>query len=218
MSDSPVKDMRAKLSKFRDTASSLEAKRDYIRSRREALQKSVLDLKYTADLNQRSSEVFKAWLEEELDSSVNSMSDLVTSAFKFVMDDQDLAFKIIQELKYNRLSMRFAIEDDGVEGDPMTSFGGGAVLLASLILRVSVMARTNMANLLILDESMSAMANKYIPSTADFLRRLSEGTGINIFMVTHNEEFMANAHLAYEGMSVRDPETGSKSLRLRTRR
>lgn len=214
---SPIAGIRKSLSDFRDSVSSLESRRDHVRSQRKEAEEAVRTLKYSADLNQRSSEVFKQWLEEELDSSVNSMSDLVTTGLKFVIDDQDLKFKIQQELKYNRLSMRFLIEDGGVEGDPMTGFGGGAVLLASLILRVSVMTRMNMGNLLILDESMFAMANKYIPATADFMRRLSEETGINIFMVTHNDEFMSNAHVAYEASVTKDPDTGLKSLRLKKR-
>lgn len=56
-----------------------------------------------------------------------------------------------------------------------------------------------MGNLLLLDESMHALANKYVPAAAAFMRQLSEQTGINILMVTHNEEFLCHSHTAYEG-------------------
>ncbi|HEY8096062.1 MAG TPA: hypothetical protein VIE65_08165, partial [Methylobacter sp.] len=156
-----IKELRSRLSKFRDNVTASNSRFQYIKSQRESAEEIIQKLNYSADLNQRSSEVFKAWLEEELDSSINSMADLVTTALKFVIDDQNLIFKIVQELKYNRLSMRFSIEDDGIEGDPRSSFGGGIAVLASVILRISVMARTGMANLLILDESMKDLANKY---------------------------------------------------------
>jgi ABC-type uncharacterized transport system ATPase component len=112
--------------------------------------------------------------------------------------------------------MRFLLEEDGIEADPMTSFGGGAAVVSSLVLRLAVMARLNMANLLLLDESMSALALRYIPAAADFMRQLAEETGVNIFMVTHNEEFMAHAHVAYEGYTEKGPDD-IKSFCLRRR-
>jgi ABC-type uncharacterized transport system ATPase component len=112
--------------------------------------------------------------------------------------------------------MRFVIEENGVEADPMTSFGGGAVVIASLVLRLAVMTRLKMAKLLLLDESMLNVANRYVPGTADFMKQISQETGINIFMVTHNEEFMANADVAYDG-SFEVGSDGLKSLRLRRR-
>jgi ABC-type lipoprotein export system ATPase subunit len=43
------------------------------------------------------------------------------------------------------------------------------------------------------------LANAYVPAAASFMRQLSEQTGVNILMVTHNPEFLHNAHTAYEG-------------------
>jgi DNA repair exonuclease SbcCD ATPase subunit len=217
MTGSPVPAIRAKLDRFKERLSGLEARREFIRSQRRAAELRAAELKYLADLNQKSSEIFKSWLEDLLDNNVNSMAGLVTAGLRHVIDDQEITFKIVQELKYNRLSMRFAIEEDGVEGDPMSSFGGGAVLFASFVLRMAVISRMKMGNLLLLDESMSALANRYVPAAADFMRRLSEETGVNILMVTHNDEFMANAHTSYEGFTVRDSGGGSKALRLRRR-
>jgi len=82
------------------------------------------------------------------------------------------------------------------------------VVLISLVLRLAVMARMKMGNLLMLDESMVSLANKYVPAAAEFLHQLAEQTGVNILMVTHNPEFIAHAHIAYEGYK-------DKSLKLR---
>lgn len=175
--------------------------RDLLRSQIASGEQSVFGLQAKAELFQQSSDVFKSWLEDSMHKNLDSMSDLVTSGLRHVVHDQRLSFKIKQELKYNRLSMKFMIKDEDAdaEGDPMSSFGGGAVLTASLILRLAIMARLNMGNLLLLDESMHALANKYVPAAASFMRQLSEQTGINILMVTHNEEFLTYAHVAYEG-------------------
>ncbi len=61
------------------------------------------------------------------------------------------------------------------------------------------MARMKMGNLLLLDESMSFLADRYVPNAGSFMRQLSERTGINILMVTHNKEYLNYAHTAYEG-------------------
>ncbi len=205
-----------RLSQLRDSIASVRAHRDVVRSSRAALADTIASSRYKADLNQRGSEVIKKWLEDLLRENVDSISELVTTALRTIIYDQHLTFRIIQEPKYNRLAMRFVIEEDGVEADPMTSFGGGAVVIASLVLRLAVMTRLKMANLLLLDEAMLAVANRYVPGAADFMKQISEETGINIFMVTHNEEFMANAHAAYDG-SVETGPDGLKSLRLRRR-
>jgi DNA repair exonuclease SbcCD ATPase subunit len=209
-------DIETRLSELRNDISSIKAYRDILHARSETLKAKSEALKYKADLNQKSSEVIKKWLEDLLRANVESMSELVTSALKSIIYDQSLTFRIQQEPKFNRLSMRFLIEEDGIEADPMTSFGGGAAVVSSLVLRLAIMARLNMANLLLLDESMSALALRYIPLAADFMRQLAEEMGVNIFMVTHNEEFMANAHVAYEGYTEKGDD-GLKSFRLRRR-
>jgi DNA repair exonuclease SbcCD ATPase subunit len=204
-----------RLDDFNGNVSKIENYVDFLQSQIRFHQDEIEKLKYTADLNQKSSEIFKVWLEDLLDSNVNSISELVTSGLRYIISDQKLTFRIKQELKYNRLSMRFIIEENDIEGDPMMSFGGGAVLVASLILRLAVMTRMRMGNLLLLDETMFALANQYVPSAADFMRQLSERTGINILMVTHNEEFMSNAHLAYEG--IVNEKDGIKTLSLNSK-
>ncbi|KKK55198.1 hypothetical protein LCGC14_3076980, partial [marine sediment metagenome] len=152
-----------RLAKLKDDVRRVKAYRDVLRSQISAGEAEMGKLRYDADLDQKSSEVFKAWLEDLLRSNVDSIAELATSGLRFVINNQELTFRIHQEPKYNRLSMSFMIEEDGVEGDPMTSFGGGAVVIASFILRLAVMARMRMGNLLLLDESMFALANKYVP-------------------------------------------------------
>ncbi len=205
-----------RLRALRDDIASVRAHRDVLRSRIASCSASVKDSRRQADLNQKGSEVIKKWLEDLLRDNVDSISELVTTALRHIIYDQRLTFRIVQEPKYNRLAMRFVIEEDGVEADPMSSFGGGAAVVASLVLRVSIMARLKMSNLLLLDESMFALANRYVPNAVDFMRQLSEETGVNIFMVTHNDEFMSGAHVAYDG-HVEPGSDGLKSLRLRRR-
>lgn len=212
--------LQSRLSSFQEDLFRVRAHRDFLQSQIALCEAEEGKLRYKADLHQKCAEVIKTWLEDSLQSNVDSISDLATSGLRHIINDQDLNFQIKQEQKYNRVAMRFVLADNGVEGDPMDSFGGGAVLIISLIMRLAVMAKMKMGNLLLLDESMSALANQYVPSAASFMRHLAEQTGINILMVTHNDEFINHAHTSYEAEKVSVPNSGSSlgSLRLSIRR
>jgi DNA repair exonuclease SbcCD ATPase subunit len=176
--------------------------RELLTKKMSDVEAEIKSLRYDADLYAKSAEIFKKWLEDSIASNVTSISDLATTGLAHIITDQSLKFNIVQESKYNRLSMRFSVEESGVAGDPLNSFGGGAAVVISLILRLAIMQKMKMSNLLILDESMVALANAYVPNAAEFMRRLSEDTGINILMVTHNPEFLAHSHTSYEGVKT----------------
>jgi DNA repair exonuclease SbcCD ATPase subunit len=203
---------RDRLKHLKDGINKLATYRDILQSQTNVLEREETSLAYKAELHQKCSEVFKSWLEDSMKKNVDSMAELATTGLQHIIHDQKLHFHIRQEPKYNRLAMRFILEDNGVEGDPIQSYGGGAAVVISFVLRIAVMARMKMANLLILDESMLALSNSYVPAAAAFMRRLSEETGINILMVTHNPEFLNHAHIAYEG---RKEGSGTGALKLR---
>ncbi len=197
-------DVQARLNRYMDDLRKVKAYRSVLKAQRARLSAEEELSKVSADKHQRCSEIFKRWLEDSLDKNVHSMADLATIALRHVIPDQKLQLKIVQEPRYNRMAMRFLLEEEDprggvIEGDPLNSYGGGASAIISLVLRLSVMSRMKMGNLLLLDESMAFVGPAYIPATASFMRRLSESTGVNILMVTHSPEFMANAHVAYEG-------------------
>jgi len=188
-----------RLKRLKEGINKLGTYREILRSQMNTLENDEKEASYKADLYQRCSEVFKTWLEDSMKRNVDSMAQLATTGLQHVIHDHKLTFTIKQEPKYNRLAMRFVLEDNGVEGDPIQSYGGGAAVIISFVLRIAVMARMKMGNLLILDESMLALSNSYVPGAAAFMRQLAEETGINILMVTHNPEFLNHAHIAYEG-------------------
>lgn len=191
--------LKSRLDILKNSVDKVLAYESVMSQQADSLESNASDLRYKSELYSKCSEIFKKWLEDSMERNVSSMADLATTGLRYIIPDQELDFKIKQESKYNRVSMRFVLEQDGVEGDPLQSYGGGAAVVLSLILRIAVMQKLGMGNLLILDESMVALANAYVPAAASFMRQLSEQTGVNILMVTHNPEFIAGAHVAYEG-------------------
>src|SRR5580693_10239468 len=115
-----------RLRQLKDGISKLGTYRDILQSQVNFIEREELDLSYKADLHQKCSEIFKTWLEDSMKRNVDSMAQLATTGLQHVIHDQKLVFQIKQEPKYNRLAMRFILEKDGVEGDPIQSYGGGA--------------------------------------------------------------------------------------------
>ena len=192
-----------KHAQFTSNLTRLQTYRDVLKSQASRFEKEEAAARYQVDLYQKCSEIFKQWLDDSLEKNTTSMADLATTALRHTIHDQQLTFKIKQEPKYNRISIKFVLEENSpngiVEGNPLDSYGGGAAAVISLVLRLAVMARMGMGNLLLLDESMYFVSNMYVPGAAAFMRQLAERTGVNILMVTHNPEFLTHAHVAYEG-------------------
>ena len=74
-----------------------KAYRDLICSQINEGENRVNQLKYNADLHQKSSEIIKSWLEDLLKNNIDSVADLVTNGLNNVIDDQNLKFHINQE-------------------------------------------------------------------------------------------------------------------------
>ena len=173
--------------------------RQMLERNRQQLSTEIDADKLKQDQHAKCLEIFKSWLESSIESNINSISDLATEGLRNILNDQEMVFRIKQEHRNNKLWMKFMIESDGVEGDPLTSYGGGAAMICSLVLRISMMKRLGLCDLLLLDETMVAVSNAYVGNTAEFMRTLAEKAGIHILMVTHNQEFVDNSHVAYEG-------------------
>lgn len=204
--------IRNRLSNLRLVITKIGSYREILQSQYNSLQTEESNFSHKSELYQKCSEIFKTWLEDSMKKNVDSISELATTGLRHVIHDQKLTFNIKQEPKYNRLAMRFVLEDNGVEGDPIQSYGGGAAVIISFVLRIAVMSRMKMANLLILDESLPALSSAYVPAAGAFIRQLAEETGINILLVTHNPDYLNHAHTAYEG---RKDGPGIGSLKLR---
>ena len=84
-----------------------------------------------------------------------------------------------------------------VIGDPMASFGGGAVNVIAIVFRVLLIHRFKMARLLMLDEATNNISRDRLPAVSSLLRTLVEDQGYNILAVTHQPELAAQAHDAY---------------------
>lgn len=145
--------------------------------------------------------LFQEWITSVVDRNVISLSDLVTNGLSHVVDDQDLQFKISQDVKGNKPVFRISMINSGRESDPVEGSGGGIATLISTIIRFSLTAKFGLSKLILFDETLSSLSNAYVPAAASFLRDLCKEFNIDILMVTHNPDFISESDVSYEAIN-----------------
>lgn len=145
--------------------------------------------------------LFQEWITSVVDRNIISLSDLVTNGLSHVVDDQDLQFKISQDVKGNKPVFRISMINSGRESDPVEGSGGGIATLISTIIRFSLTAKFGLSKLILFDETLSSLSNAYVPAAASFLRDLCKEFNIDILMVTHNPDFISESDVSYEAIN-----------------
>lgn len=119
------------------------------------------------------------------------ISAVVSRCLGAVFDDP-YEFKIKFEQKRGKTEAVLVFVRDGVEHDPLTSSGGGAVDVAAFALRVAcvVLARPAVQRVLIMDEPFKFVSEQYRGRVRSMLETLSNDLGVQIIMVTHVTELV----------------------------
>jgi len=205
----PFQSLKARLKEASRKSTILEASRSValsdLESRKDELLKATLKVE---DL-QKVEEVLKALLDILVTRQVKVIEEIVTEGFRSIFFDQNLNFKAEISQKYGKISIDFYIEQLSssgvlVRGAPLESFGGGPASIASLLLRVLTMRKTKNYPLLLLDESLAAVADIYIENTSKFLKTLSEETNIPLLLISHKNAYIDYSSRAYLGDEVTD--------------
>lgn len=153
---------------------------------------------------ERSGILLNSLGEERQLKAQDTIEELVTRGLQQIFDDS-LSFHILQKVKANAASVEFVVrttlEDGGIVDTPvMDARGGGLAATIGFLLRVVILLLKNgrdRDNILILDETFAMVSSEYLPDLAQFLRELVDKTGIQILMVTHQEQLTENADSVY---------------------
>jgi ABC-type thiamine transport system ATPase subunit len=69
--------------------------------------------------------------------------------------------------------------------------------MQSILMRITVIFRRDLRPLLLLDETLVAVANKYVDRAAKFLSTLCKRLDLDVLLITHDEALVSAAHRAY---------------------
>ena len=139
----------------------------------------------------------------------------MTLALREVFPDIELTLKAKHGSSRGHPSVELLLREEKakIEDDPMEAFGGGPASIVGLILRVVTICRQkNLARLIVLDEPVIQISQKYQKMAAKLFKRLCEpvdkgGLGFSMLVITHNPIFEKAAHKRYFAKKAEDGRT-----------
>jgi DNA repair exonuclease SbcCD ATPase subunit len=120
------------------------------------------------------------------------ITELVSHCLTAVFGEAAYEFKIEFEQKRGKTEARVVFLRDGHEVDPVTAAGGGTVDVAAFALRLAAVlfSKPPVRRLLVLDEPFRMVSEEYQPRVREMVEGISERLGVQVIMVTHNENLV----------------------------
>ena len=172
-----------------------------IASEIETLTETIQDL-------ERVTILFNSMGEERQQEAQNTIEELVTRGLQTIFDDS-LSFHIQQTTRGKSVIVDFIVRttlaNSVVDTPVLDARGGGLAATIGFLLRLVVLLLskgTRGETLMVLDETFAHVSDDYLPGVGDFLREVVDKTGIQVLMVTHQEQFLEVADKVYRFSTV----------------
>lgn len=176
--------------------------RDSLVRRRDATEELVASLTQESEVLAKVADLFRNLLDQEIVGNAKTAESLLTEGLGVIFDDQTISVRAEVGVHRGKVSVQFDTiqkQANGVEvvGSVTESYGGAVATVQSVLLRIVVLTRRGLRPILLLDESLAAINEQYIPRVARFLSLLSDRLGLDILAVTHNPTLVEEADTAY---------------------
>lgn len=176
----------------------------------------VLLLEGELELLSRVGDLFRILIDREVIDNAQTAQALLTEGLQAVFDDLDLAVRSEVDIQRGKVSVDLITvqrHPHGVitEGSTTEAYGGSVSTVQSVLLRVVVLTRRGLRPLLLLDESLGAVAERYVPRVGQFLNLLASRLGLDILAVSHNPAIVEAANQSYR-ISKKDGEATFRRL------
>ena len=145
-------------------------------------------------------------MAEKLSAESEEVTEKIVSlGLRDTFFDEELSLEVNHYVSHGKPAIKPLLHDHkrGVKGDPIKSFGGGPASLIGILLRVlSIVRQPGLVRVLILDEPLIQVSEKYKERAAAILRRICDpvekgGLGFSVLIVSHDEVFKRNANHSY---------------------
>jgi len=187
-----------------------QALREAKQARLTDLEAEIANLLTEQDLLIKVDQVLLAVSSKVLGQSTGTIDKLVTAGLRIVFEDQKLEFKTEIEKYRGKTAVKFSLFENGQTAPLLDSYGGGVLVVASVLLRVVTIMVLGLRRLLLLDESLSHLSDQYIPNCSGLLRKLCVDLGFDVVLITHQAEFAIHADRHYRAVR----EEGAPTFRL----
>jgi hypothetical protein len=185
------------------------AYRDALDQQIKTNQERIKKLENEEELLDLVSNLIRQLIDTEVTDGVKAVEKLQSEGLAEIFYDQSLSVRAEVEESRGKVSVSLFTKEERVDGSTVEgqsdqSFGGSVTTIQSILMRITVLFRRNMRPLLLLDETMAAVADKYVDRAAKFLSTLSERLGLDILMISHDDALVSAAHRAYHVDKTKD--------------
>ena len=195
-------DLTEQVRGLRATLSRVQGRRDACVRRLADAEKEVLRLMIEEDVLDRVCNLFRVLIDREVVDNAQTAERLLSEGLRTIFDDLNLSVRTEVDVQRGKVSVDLytvQTQPNGVttEAASTDAFGGSVSVIQSILLRVVVVMRRGLRPLLLLDESLAAVAEQYAPRVGLFLSELATRMGLDILVVTHNTTLVEAADKAY---------------------
>jgi len=207
--------LSAELDSLLEETLRLETLRDSAKQRLRQHRIQVLRLEGESETLSRVADLFRYLVDREVIDSAKTAEGLLTEGLRAIFNDMDLKAKAVVDIQRGKVSVDFLTiqrHADGseTEGSSVEAYGGSVAAVQSVLLRLVVITRRDLRPLLLLDESLGAVAEDYVPRVGEFLSVLAQRLGMDVLSVSHNPVLVDSATSAYRIKNVRGAATFSR--------
>lgn len=195
-----------------------EALRDSAQKRLTEGEARIIHLEGDISLLDKVADLFRLLIDQEVIDNAKTAQELLTEGLQAVFDDLDLAVRSEVNIERGKVSVDLLTiqkDTDGTttEGLATDAYGGSVATVESVLLRLVVLTRRGLRPLLLMDESLGAVAERYVPRVGRFLSLLSDRLGVDILVVSHNPVLVETAKHAYR-IQKKDGAATFKKIRV----
>lgn len=155
-----------------------------LESEKEKLLKQREELVNQIDLYKKAISVLQKISDDRSEAAKQIIEDLINSALKSIILDQDYRIKIDEYTMGSSLMMRLVMVDEaGNEISLLNGCGGGIQQIVSFLMLISLIAFTKSSRVVWLDEVFSGLAPENAAIVSDILNTLATKNNFQIILV-----------------------------------
>jgi len=209
----------ARIAALRTQADKAVGYRAAVQKRLDATSTEIAELEQSIKVLDLVATLIRSLIDQEVTEGVRAVEQLQTEGLSAVFDDMELAVRADVSVKRGQVNVELLTlqkQPDGTvtEASSIDGYGGSVTTVQSVLMRIIVVMRRGMRPFLLLDESLAAVAESYVPAVGQFLAKLCERLDMDILAVTHNPALIDAAHRSYRLQKV-GTEASFKEMRQR---
>ena len=140
------------------------------------------------------------------------LGDIITEGLSIVFPDAGYEFTIEFVERRGSIEADILLKDsDGHYYHPLEDSGGGVGDFVGLLLRCTYIILSRFRNTVIADEPLKFIDRDRIGVAAQFLRKFCEDTGLQVIMVTHIPQMVAESEVVYQVEKVKGVSTATRT-------